>query len=479
MSFPEYRNLDGWALGEGLRAGRFSCRELTEAAIGEAERLNPSINAIVCEGYENALELADRFDNSSSLYELSPIAGLPFLLKDLADMAGMPTRSGSAITSGDAAGINAPITQSFINAGLNIFGKTATPEFGLTLTTEPASGTPCRNPWNLEYSTGGSSGGAAAAVAAGIVPVAHATDGGGSIRIPASCCGLVGLKPSRGLTASSNTLAGSWSGMSVGHVLSRSVRDSALFLESIRLQHPGYFPLPLVPGNFSTQSDTPFGALRIAVHNTHPLDRDIDQECLDAVAKAASLCESLGHQVEACQHPLDFRPLVKAMSVLINLHTWQMVKPYLLERGVALEDAPLESSTRLLAGVGRDISADAYVDARDTLKLAELTMAEYHRNIDVIISPVLAKTTTKLGWLDMNSADLDEYGKRFRDYSGFTAIYNGTGQPSLSLPLHQADSGLPAGVQFTAAWGGDACLLQLARQLEQAQPWPLLAPTPD
>ncbi|MEQ8953178.1 MAG: amidase family protein, partial [Gammaproteobacteria bacterium] len=362
------------------------------------------------------------------------------------------------------------------NAGLNIIGKTATPEFGLTLTTEPISAQPCRNPWNLDYSTGGSSGGAAAAVAAGIVAVAHATDGGGSIRIPASCCGLVGLKPSRGLTASATPLAASWSGMSVGHVVSRTVRDSALFLDTNRLHRPGNFALPDIGESFVATLERVPQSLRIALHNMHPLDRELDKDCKVAVEQAGKLCESLGHQVTDCVHPLDYRPLVKAMGLLINLHTWQAVKPFLIAQDIDLDDAPLESSTRLLAGLGRDTSADEYIAARDVLRQAELTMAQYHRDVDVIVSPVLAKTPARLGWLDMNSDNLNQYGQRYRDYSGFTAVYNGTGQPSLSLPLHRSALGLPVGVQFTAAWGNDSSLLQLARQLELAQPWPQLAP---
>lgn len=477
LSQPDYLNLDATALAEGIRRKHFRCTEVTAAAIERAERVNPKINAIVTANYEAALAQAALIDETPALLQRSQFSGLPFLIKDLTAVAGLRQTSGSQLFEGFVATHNAAITQKYLDAGLLILGKTNTPEFGVTLTTEPvANGITC-NPWNLDYSTGGSSGGAAAAVAAGIVPVAHATDGGGSIRIPAACCGLFGLKPSRGLTAIEETLAECWSGMSVGHVVSQAVRDSAAFLDLVRLDTPALFPQPGSPASFHTAAQQTPGKLRIALQTAHPFGATVDADCVTAVIQAGKLCELLGHTVEQIALPVDYQPAVRAMSRMINLHVWQAVAPRLAALDIALLESGLESSTLVMAENGSKVLADEYVQARDTLRATEREMARFHQRFDVIISPVLAKTPARVGWLNMNSNDMKQYINRFKAYSGFTALYNGTGQPSMSMPLHRTADNLPVGVMFSAAWGEDTLLLQLATQLEQAQPWPRYCPT--
>lgn len=476
LTNSEYLNLDAMDLASGLRNKDFTSSEVMQAAVTRAREVNPRLNAINIENFEQATAQAQAFDNDPAGCQQSPLAGLPFLIKDLSPVKGLANSFGSNLFKDHIATNNSNIVRRYLDAGLIIMGKTNTPEWGLTLTTEPAANGATRNPWNLSYSTGGSSGGAAAAVAAGILPVAHATDGGGSIRIPAANCGLVGLKPSRGLTAIENEIGACWSGMSVGHVVSQTVRDSAAFLDVITLNQPHLFPMPVRSGSFTENLAGSPGRLRIGLQLQHPLGQEIHPDCHDAVLKAAKYCENLGHEVVEISHPVNYKATTSAMGKLISTHVYQSVRERLKELGLSIEESPMEESTKLMATVGKDVKAADYIAALDVLKTAESTMADFHNHCDIIISPVLNLPPAELGWLDMNSNDLREYGERFKQYSGFTALYNGTGQPSLSLPLHMTASGLPIGVMFTGAWGSDSLLLQLAKQLESAQPWPRHAP---
>ena len=476
LESEDYLGKDAVELSAGIRAGDYSVVEVTECAINRAEKVESSIHSIVTQNFERALETAKIIDNSAEYLQKSILAGFPFLIKDLSTVKGLPATFGSNLFKDNKANISSNIVQKYLNAGLNIFGLTNTPEFGLTLTTEPIANGVTRNPWNLEYSTGGSSGGAAAAVAAGISPVAHATDGGGSIRIPAACCGLFGLKPSRGLTAIENKLGDSWSGMSVGHVVSQSVRDSAAFLDIIKLEQANLFPLPPAPKSFLDKLGSEPRSLKIGLQLQHPLDQAIDNDCLDGVKQAGILCESLGHKVEEINHPIDYGPITSAMSKLINTHIFQRVHARICQLDLKLNEADIETSTRIVAKLGSDVTAVEFLQARDLLYAAEVTMAQFHQSCDIIVSPVLTKTPAKLGWLNMNSNDMKEYTQRFRQYSGFTSIYNGTGQPSMSIPLHRSAIGLPVGVMFTGSWGSDQLLLDLASQLEKSQPWPRYVP---
>lgn len=478
LKYSEYAQLDGIAAANGIRNKQFTSAELTACAIDRANEVNPHLNAIVHECFESAQEQAVRIDRDPKFLQKNPVAGLPFLIKDLAEVKGFATGFGSALYENHVSSQHSQIVAKYIHAGLPILGKTNTPEFGLNLTTEARTNGPCRNPWNLDYSTGGSSGGAAAAVAAGIVPVAHASDGGGSIRIPASCCGLFGIKPSRGLTVIGNSLNESWGGMSVGHVLSRSVRDSAAFLDVIKLDHSHLYPLPRSPDSFYDSIHEPSAKsrkLRIAVQFNHPSGENVDQDCVLAIDKAVKLCESLGHRVEETIHPVDHSLAGRAMSRMINTYVYQLVAKRAEELQLPLEDCPLEAATLSLAKRGQAVSASAYVEARNCMILAEQQLQDFYQHYDVIIQPVLSKIPAKLGWLDMNSENLKEFGSRFTAYSGITALANGTGQPSMSVPMHIAEPNLPIGALFTAAWGDDATLLQLAAQLETAAPWPRLA----
>ncbi len=478
LSIEEYLEIDAIGLGEGIARGDYSAQEVNQCAVERARSINPAINAIIHEDYETALKRASTIDSNAS-----PLGGVPFLIKDLSPVAGLPVNFGSALFKDNVADKNSHIVQRYIEAGLNILGKTNTPEWGLTLTTEPTLNGPSHNPWNLKYSTGGSSGGAAAAVAAGIVPAAHASDGGGSIRIPAANCGLFGLKPSRGLTVIEDRLAECWSGFSVGHVVSQTVRDSAAFLDLIINDNTGLFANPakslatVTPTNFTDALIEPINRpLRIALVTTHPTGESIDQEVIAAVHKAGALLEQLGHHIEERPHPADHATAGAAMTKIIGVHVLQSIKPRLDQLGLSLDEAPVELSTKVMAKGGAKVSASDYIEARDQLHAVEMLMHDFHTQIDVIVSPVLSMTPAPLGWLDMNANDVQDYARKFREYSGFTAFYNGSGAPSMSVPLHSTDAGLPIGVMMSADWGHDALLLKLAAQLEQASPWPRRAP---
>jgi Asp-tRNA(Asn)/Glu-tRNA(Gln) amidotransferase A subunit family amidase len=408
---------------------------------------------------------------------LGKLAGIPMSIKNNMCISkdGLHTTCCSKLLQNFQSPYNGTAVQALLDQGALIIGVTNMDEFSMGSSTENSAFGVTRNPWNTDYSTGGSSGGAAAAVAAGIIPAAHATDGGGSIRIPAACCGLFGLKPSKGLTAIENRTADSWSGMSVGHVVSQTVRDSAAYLDVIKLDSPNLYPLPDTGSSFFDSLTTTPNKLKIGIQLDHPAEQIIDEECLIAVRTAAGLCEALGHDVEEIRHPINYQPVITAMSRMINLHVYQTISDRILELGLDLESAPLEASTKIMATLGRDTTADDYLAARDLVQDAARTMAAFHQQIDVIMSPVLSKTPAKIGWLNMNSEDMREYSKRFKSYSGFTSLYNGTGQPSMSVPLHRSGDDLPVGVMFTAAWGHDAQLLQLALSLEESAPWPRFA----
>ncbi len=469
LTINDYTQLDAIAMAELRQSGEVSASELLECAFRQTDKLNPQLNAIVYQDREHARERAQEIDRHSPPVATSDLnsqlAGVPFLIKEVNAVKGWPHTRSTALYRDNVASKDSAIMQRYRNAGLIAFGSTNTPELCLTITTEFSLFGPSRNPHNPGYSSGGSSGGSAAAVAAGIVPVADGSDGGGSIRIPAACCGLVGLKPSRGLSVVEPDFGSAWSGMSVGHVLSRSVRDSAAFLDLLRLQKPGLFALPAFAGSYYQTHDRELKGLKVAVQRQHPAGLPVHPDCLAALDKAIDLCQSAGHQVEELSPPVDYAIVGRAMSTLINVHVGQILSPGLETDQKTPEQAALAESTRRMANQGLKTSAALYLAALDTVKQAERQMATFHEQYDLVLSPVLALPPAELGWLDMNADDIREYARRYAAYSPFTALYNGTGQPSISLPLRQNADGLPIGVMFSAAWGQDHVLLQLANQL--------------
>ncbi len=471
--FAEYDQYDAVGLAELVRNKEVTPVELLEKAISVAEQVNPDLNAIVCRCDESAFETAQQ-----PLPD-TPVSGVPFLIKDLTAVAGLPCTYGSRLFATFTPDHDAEIVRRYRRAGLNIFGKTNTPEFGLTITTEPVLHGPSRNPWNTAHSTGGSSGGAAAAVASGILPAAHATDGGGSIRIPASCCGLVGLKPTRARNPAGPDAGEGWSGMSIGHLVCRSIRDSAAFLDATHgpdLGDPYY--APVFNESFLDLCHKDPGKLRIACAWTSPSGIEADSECIEAVKKAAKLCENLGHTVEEAQPRADYDMMQQATYTIITANVANTVDTYAQANGITLDDSNLEAVTLLMAEMGRTATAAMYAGAIQSMHRVSREIAAFYQHYDVLITPTLLKPPVPLGWLDMMTDKSDQYSERMSSYFGFTALYNATGQPSVSLPLHWSRDNLPVGVLFTGRIGEESMLLQLGHQLEEAAPWFANRPDP-
>jgi len=463
LNNDEYDQYDAVGLAALVQSGETSAVELLECAITRTEKLNPTLNAVIVKDYESARTSAAARKTAQKPTGL--LAGVPFLIKDICAVKGLPQTRGSRLFADDIAQSDSKVTERFRSGGLVLFGKTNTPELCVTITTESVINGPCNNPLAPGYSTGGSSGGAAAAVAAGIVPAAHGSDGGGSIRVPASCCGLIGLKPSRGLTVIEDDLASSWGGFSVNHVLTRTVRDSAAFLDLLRLRDAQLFPIPEYKQSYFQTHAAPPGRLRVAVQRTHPADFPVHDDCLAAIDKTVSLCEAQGFILEELAPPVDYKVITHAMIKIINTHVAQVVVPKLELKGLGLAEAPLEEATRRMTAAGLKVSAIDYIKALDVLKQAERHMTVFHQRYDLILSPVLALPPAELGWLDMAGDDMKVYAQRFASYGGFAALFNGTGQPSIALPLYVNGAGLPIGVMFSAAWGQDHQLLQVANLL--------------
>lgn len=465
--FTEYEQYDALGLADLVARGEVSAPELLEAAIARTETHNKLLNAIVTSFYDEAREVAKKLDPA-----LGRLAGVPFLIKDLNYVKGIPCSSGSRLFADVVPDHDAEIVKRHREAGLILFGKTNTPEIGLDASTESRHLGPCRNPWNTEYSTGGSSGGAAAAVAAGILPAAHATDGGGSIRIPASCCGLVGLKPSRGRTPLGPDVGEGWGGMSVGHVVCRTVRDSAAFLDVTHgpaLGDP--YHAPWFEGRFLDECKKDPGQLKIAVDLEPMTGAKLDPACKAAVENTIKLCEQLGHRVETAFPDFDREEFRRTTPVLVAATVANTVYSRAAALGRELSAEDVEPITLSTAIRGRKTSAESYAKAVQFLHQTTRKVAAFFADYDLILSPTLVQPPVRLGWLDTKSEDIDTYHDRFVQFWGFTNLYNATGQPAISLPLHWTEDNLPVGVQFAAGFGNESLLLQIATQMETAQPW--------
>ena len=465
--------LDATAQAELVRSGGVSPAELVEAAISRAESVNPEINAIIHPLYEDAAAAA-RGDLPDG-----PFRGVPFVLKDLgACFAGQPLHMGMEFLKeiGFRAPVDTYLAQRFRAAGFVTIGKTNTPELGILPTTEPKAYGPSRNPWHLGRSTGGSSGGSAAATAAGIVPVAHANDGGGSIRIPASECGLVGLKPSRQRISEGPLVGDNLSGMTAELVVSRSVRDTAAILEAVHGPAPGdpyVAPPPLRPYTEEFGADP--GRLRIGLLTEPPTEHDADPVVVEAARSAAGLLEELGHAVEEPDlGALGAPDLVE--TFLVRWAAGQAATLDLLSSfaGRALGPGDVEPLTWALAEKGRGHSAGEYLSAVGRHQLMSRGIAGLYQGeggFDLLLTPTLGEPPPPLGTFDDSGPDPMAAIERASLTATFTAAFNATGQPAISLPLHWSDDGLPIGVQLVADLGREDLLIRVASQLEQARPW--------
>jgi amidase len=467
MRFEEYRKHDAMALAQLIASREVTAEEVLQAAIARAEAINPAINAIVHKQYDKA-----RRAIASGLPQ-GPLAGVPYLIKDLAFLdTGEPATLGSSLFKDFIADHDSAYVARCKAAGLVIMGRSSTPEFGLNPNTEPRLFGSCRNPWNLEHSAGGSSGGAAAAVSAGILPVAHATDGGGSIRIPAAQCGLFGLKPSRGRMSLGPDTGEGWGGLSIGHVVSRSVRDSAVMLDCTGGLVPGdpYTAPPPPAGGFLAVLNQPPRRLRIALMLKDHRGASLHPECEAAVKAAAKLCESLGHIVEEADPGIDLIALRPMNATIAATNTARALTLRWKVLGREPNPADIEAATWAVYERGRGISAIDYVGAIAAAHAAGRKMGNFLSTYDVILSTVLAGPPPKLGYFDQNG-DVQTFVDRVNTYLGVTPVHNATGTPAMSVPLHWTADGLPVGVHFAGRYGEEATLLRLAAQLEEAQPW--------
>jgi amidase len=472
MALAEYSNFDGLALADLVAKREVKPSELVEEAIARIEKHNAKVNAVIFKIYDRARETAKRLE-ALPKEQRGTLHGVPFLLKDVSgNYEGVPTTSASRFLKDVIATHDDTLVARFKAAGLVTLGKTNSPEFGLLPTTEPLLYGPSCNPWNLEHSTGGSSGGSAAAVASGMVPVAHANDIGGSIRIPASCCGLVGLKPTRARNPMGPDIGDFASGFVHEHVVTRTVRDSAVVLDCTHGPEPGDpYAAPPVSRPFLEETRTPPGRLRIAFAVTTPMGTSVHPECATAVKDTAKVLDDLGHIVEEASPPMDTEMLWRSFFAVFTAAHATMVDGMAFLYGKTPKEDDFEPLTWAVYEQGKTVTASQYLMSVAMVQMIARQSARFHETYDCWITPTLATPPIKNGVVDVRERDMMKAMAPLVEYVPFTGIMNATGQPAMSLPLHRSAAGLPVGVMLTGRFGDEATLFRLAAQLEQAKPW--------
>ena len=488
MTQDEYIRFDGLTLADLVQRREVSPLELLDAAIARIEQQNPTVNAVVHKRYEAARQEAATINLDA------PFAGVPFLVKDLlANIAGEPTGSGNRLLAGIAMPRDSEHVSRWRATGLQILGRTNTPEFGLTPFTEPALYGATRNPWSLDHSPGGSSGGSAAAVAARMVPLASGGDGGGSIRVPASCCGLFGLKPSRGLMPTGPDNTENWHGYAADHVISRSVRDSAAMLDATAGPDAGApYAAPARQRSYLEETQTPPGRLRIAFSSAPLFGHSVHPDCVAGLQESAKLLASLGHAVEEAGPVIDRDACAIAFVTVLAGEMRADIEATARLAGKPVRSADFELSTFAMGLLGRTVSAADYATASRTLQAAARQTAQFFQQYDVLVTPTLGAPPVLIGTLQPSAAEqrilkvvnrlnagwllgalgiIKPLARKTFDYIPFTPLFNVSGQPAMSVPLHWNAAGLPIGMQFVARLGEEPTLLRLAAQLEQARPW--------
>jgi amidase len=488
IMIKEYDQYDGLGLAELIRTRQVSASEVLEAAVANIQRLNPAINAVVTPMFNIAAETLKQ-----GLPE-GPFQGVPFLLKDLLSAyAGVPLTFGCKALRNFIPDHDSELVARYKQAGLVILGKSNTPELGLMAYTEPELFGPTRNPWDLARTPGGSSGGAAAAVAAGMVPLAGAGDGGGSIRIPAAYCGLFGLKPSRGRVPSGPDFGELWQGAVVEHVITRTVRDSAAMLDSISGADAGApFVVQAPERPFLEETRREPQRLRIAFWLKSPLETPVDPENEKAVLQTALLLQRLGHDVEEAAPELDGKALARSYLTLMYGEVAADLEDMGRVLGRPVRPDEVEAATWTIGLIGRYEPAAAMALARHLWGRAGRVMGRFHQTYDLYMTPTTAQPPARIGELKakpyeigaLKAVDRLRLGRPLRR-SGivnrlaihqmartpFTQLANFTGQPAMSMPLHWTRAGLPCGVHFMARIGDEATLFRLAAQLEKENPW--------
>jgi amidase len=486
--FSDYDKYDGLGLAELVRKKEVKPSELVEEAINRIERLNPQLNAVIYKMYELARKAAD-----GDLPD-GPFKGVPFLMKDiLMAYAGVPLTMGSRFFKDFVPDHDSELVKRFKAAGIIVVGKTNTPEFGLVPITEPELFGPTNNPWDLSRTPGGSSGGSAAAVAARMVPLAHASDGGGSIRMPASCCGVFGLKPTRGRNPIGPDFGEAWRGLVCDHVLTRSVRDSAAMLDATAgpdIGAPYYAVPPTRP--FLSEVSTDPGKLRIAFTSKPFLGGIVDKDCVKGLEATAKLCKDLGHDVSEAAPQIDGKAFAKAFLTIVCVETRATIEEgeVLLNHKASFKD--FEPSTWVLGLLGRQCRAPELSKSLDLAQLTARQIGEFFRTYDVLLTPTLAMPPVTTGALQpkgvravamkllgsLNAgvlinklSGIDVSAQHVFGFMPYTPLFNVTGQPAMSVPLYWNNDGLPIGMQFVGRYGDEATLFRLASQMEKARPW--------
>jgi amidase len=487
FAFPEYESYDGLGLAELVRKGDVSPLELVEAAIERIEARNPHLNAVVHKMYDEARHAAAHVPHDA------PFAGVPFLLKDLLSAyAGVPLTNGSRFFKNYVPMHDSVMVQRYKAAGLLVLGKTNTPEFGITPVTESELLGTANNPWDVKRTTGGSSGGSAAAVAARFVPLAHGGDGGGSIRIPASCCGVFGLKPTRGRNPSSLPFE-PWQGNVCEHVITRSVRDSAAMLDATSGPTPGApFYAPPSARSFQSEVNTRPGRLRIAFTIQPFLGKEVDDTSRAGLAEAVKLCQELGHELVEDYPRFDGPALARAFLTMLTgeVHADIVEAEQLLGRRATVDD--FERDTWALHMLGSQIAAAQFVAATRTFQRVGQIVGQFFTDYDVLLTPTLAAPPVLSGSLMPQGVEatalrlmnrlgagrvlnamgmIDTAADRVYQFTPYTTVFNVTGNPAMSVPLYWSEGGLPIGMQFVGRYADEATLFRLAGQLEQAKPW--------
>lgn len=487
-NFPEFHRYDGLGLAELVAKKEVTPLELAEEAIDRIETYNPVINAVIYKMYDQA-----RLQAKSKLPG-GRFSGVPFLLKDALDtLEGEPTSSGTALLRNIPQKHDSETVKRFRSAGLVFLGKTNLPELSLLPVTEPDAFGPTHNPWNLDRTPGGSSGGSAAAVAACMTPIAGGADGGGSIRTPASCCGVFGLKPTRGRVPTGPDHGDLWRGFAQENVLSRSVRDSAALLDAIAGADIGApYWAPPINRPYLSETTTEPGRLRIAF-TSHPfLGKDVHEDCISGLRDTARLLEMLGHEVIEDAPAVDKEEFALSYLTVLSAEVCGQTRAILRKVGKKATILDFEPSTQALAALGSTIDGGEYAEALDRLSMVSRKIAGFFEKYDLLLTPTLASPPIPIGSLHISAAESRMIRLQSRlhvawilkalhviemlagsnfNFIPYTAIFNVTGQPAMSVPLCQSKDGLPIGMQFAARFGDEATLFRLAGQLERAKPW--------
>jgi amidase len=474
MKLSEYIRQDGLGVADLVRRREATGAEVLDCARRMLDAVNPEINAVI-ETYAEPLEGSDD--------PAAPFGGVPFVIKDLVlHAAGQRVEMGSRLAKGLSFPHDTELMARFRHAGLRTVARTTSPEFGFSPTTETVANGPTRNPWDTARMAGGSSGGSCAAVAAGIVPLGHANDGGGSIRIPASCCGLVGLKPTRARTPIGPDAAEGLNGMGIEFAVTRTVRDCAALLDAVQgagLGDPYVAPAPTCAYvEAMNRRPTP---LRIAFMSTAWGKQKTDPEVLEGLAATARRCEALGHTLTEAVPPLDWDQFVTNCMAYwtANLAVW--IDELASALGRPIDASTLEAATLACYRHGKDLKATDLLRAMEVANRISRTFAVFFQQYDVLLTPTLPQPPAALGTINATDDSLDAEGwtRRTFAFTPFTPVFNMTGQPAISLPLARTGAGLPIGMQFVGRFGAEDVLINLAAQLESSMPWPRVAPLAD